>query len=313
MITKGIVVAVGGNALIKDKHRISVESQGAAVLESSQRIAALVDAGYTPVVTHGNGPQVGFLLRRAELAVGELPPLPLDVLGADTQGATGYLFARSLRGCLAERGIDRQVAAVVTQSLVDPDDPAFAEPSKPIGSFMDEAEAREHEQRDGWVLREDSGRGWRRVVASPRPLDILERRVIGALVDSGCVVVACGGGGIPVRCEGAGYVGVEAVIDKDFASALLANQLGVEDFAICTAVDAVSLGYNTPEQVDLRELTIQEAEKHLAEGQFGKGSMAPKIQAAISFLRNGGRRVVITSLARLRDAVDGRAGTVITR
>ena len=313
MITKGIVVAVGGNALIKDKHRISVESQGAAVLESSQRIAALVDAGYTPVVTHGNGPQVGFLLRRAELAVGELPPLPLDVLGADTQGATGYLFARSLRGCLAERGIDRQVAAVVTQSLVDPDDPAFAEPSKPIGSFMDEAEAREHEHRDGWVLREDSGRGWRRVVASPQPLDILERRVIGALVDSGCVVVACGGGGIPVRCEGAGYVGVEAVIDKDFASALLANQLGVEDFAICTAVDAVSLGYNTPAQVDLRELTIQEAEKHLAEGQFGKGSMAPKIQAAISFLRNGGRRVVITSLARLRDAVDGRAGTVITR
>ena len=272
-----------------------------------------MDAGYTPVITHGNGPQVGFLLRRAELALDELPALPLDVLGADTQGATGYLFTRNLRGCLAERGIDRQVVAVVTQSLVDPDDPAFAEPSKPIGSFMDEAEAREHERKDGWVLREDSGRGWRRVVASPQPLDILERRVIGSLVDSGCVVVACGGGGIPVRREGTEYVGVEAVIDKDFASALLANQLGVDDFAICTAVDAVSLNYGTPEQIDLRELTVEEAERHLAEGQFGEGSMAPKVQAAVNFLLNGGRRVVITSLARLRDAVDGRAGTVITR
>ena len=313
MITKGIVVAVGGNALIKDKHQISVESQSDSIMESSECIAALVDAGYTPVITHGNGPQVGFLLRRAELALSELPALPLDVLGADTQGATGYLFTRNLRGCLAERGIDRQVVAVVTQSLVDPDDPAFAEPSKPIGSFMSEEEAREHEEKDGWVLREDSGRGWRRVVASPQPLDILERQVIGSLVDSGCVVVACGGGGIPVRREGSGYIGVEAVIDKDFASALLANQLGVEDFAICTAVDAVSLNYNTPEQVDLHELTIEEAEKYLAEGQFGKGSMAPKVQAAINFLRNGGRRVVITSLEKLRDAVDGKAGTVITR
>ena len=288
MITKGIVVAVGGNALIRDKHQISVESQSASIQESSRCIAALVDAGYTPVITHGNGPQVGFLLRRAELALDELPALPLDVLGADTQGATGYLFTRNLRGCLAERGIDRQVVAVVTQSLVDPDDPAFAEPSKPIGSFMDEAEAREHERKDGWVLREDSGRGWRRVVA-------------------------CGGGGIPVRREGTEYVGVEAVIDKDFASALLANQLGVDDFAICTAVDAVSLNYGTPEQIDLRELTVEEAERHLAEGQFGEGSMAPKVQAAVNFLLNGGRRVVITSLARLRDAVDGRAGTVITR
>jgi len=284
MITKGIVVAVGGNALIRDKHQISVESQSASIQESSRCIAALVDAGYTPVITHGNGPQVGFLLRRAELALDELPALPLDVLGADTQGATGYLFTRNLRGCLAERGIDRQVVAVVTQSLVDPDDPAFAEPSKPIGSFMDEAEARD-----------------------------LERRGIGSLVESGCVVVACGGGGIPVRREGTEYVGVEAVIDKDFASALLANQLGVDDFAICTAVDAVSLNYGTPEQIDLRELTVEEAERHLAEGQFGEGSMAPKVQAAVNFLLNGGRRVVITSLARLRDAVDGRAGTVITR
>jgi len=194
VITKGIVVAVGGNALIKDKHQISVESQSDSIMESSECIAALVDAGYTPVITHGNGPQVGFLLRRAELALSELPALPLDVLGADTQGATGYLFSRNLRGCLADKGIDRQVVAVVTQSLVDPDDPAFAEPSKPIGSFMSEEEAREHEEKDGWVLREDSGRGWRRVVASPQPLDILERQVIGSLVDSGCVVVACGGG-----------------------------------------------------------------------------------------------------------------------
>ena len=175
MITKGIVVAVGGNALIRDKHQISVESQSASIQESSRCIAALVDAGYTPVITHGNGPQVGFLLRRAELALDELPALPLDVLGADTQGATGYLFTRNLRGCLAERGIDRQVVAVVTQSLVDPDDPAFAEPSKPIGSFMDEAEAREHERKDGWVLREDSGR----LAAAPRHPRAARHRLTG--------------------------------------------------------------------------------------------------------------------------------------
>lgn len=312
MTAKGIVVAVGGNALIRDKHQISVESQSESVLRSSECIAALVEAGYTPVITHGNGPQVGFLLRRAELALAELPPLPLDVLGADTQGATGYLFTRNLRGCLERRGIDRQVVSVITQSLVDTADPAFAEPTKPIGSFMEEAEARAHQEQDGWAVREDSGRGWRRVVASPRPVDILEREVIGHLVESGCIVVACGGGGIPVTRRDGGYAGVEAVIDKDFASALLANQLGVEDFVICTAVDAVCLNYNTPEQVELSELSADEAEHYLAQGQFGAGSMAPKIEAALSFLRNGGRRVVITSLERLRDAVAGRAGTLIT-
>lgn len=309
--TRAIVIAVGGNALIKDPKRISVGDQAEAVKEACEHIASLVEEGYTPIITHGNGPQVGFLLRRAELAQGDLPPLPLDVLGADTQGATGYLFSRSLRNCLARRGIHREVAAVVTQTVVDPKDPAFASPSKPVGSFMTEAEAREHEERDGWDVREDAGRGWRRVVPSPSPVEIIERDVVKTLVDSGSLVIACGGGGIPVRRQDDELVGVEAVIDKDLASALLASCLGVKDLVICTAVDQVCLSFNTPDQRALDTMTVEEAKSYLADGQFGAGSMAPKIESALSFLAEGGERAIITSLEALQDALDGNAGTRI--
>ncbi|RRD30194.1 carbamate kinase [Actinomyces bowdenii] len=312
MSSRALVIAVGGNALIKDPGEVSVASQAEAVRESAEHITALIAAGRTPVVTHGNGPQVGFLLRRAELALDELPPLPLDVLGADTQGATGYLFSRSLRGCLAQQGIEREVVAVVTQSVVDPDDPAFAAPSKPVGSFMSQEEAREHEEKDGWSVREDSGRGWRRVVPSPAPVEIVECEVIRSLVDSGCIVVAAGGGGIPVSREDGRLNGVEAVIDKDLASALLASRLGVPDLVICTAVEQVYLDFGTPEQRALSTITAQEARSYLEEGHFGKGSMAPKIEAALNFLEAGGERAIITSLESLQDAVAGRAGTCIT-
>lgn len=309
---RSVVIAVGGNALIKDKHQISTESQSTSIRESAECIVSLVEAGYSPVITHGNGPQVGFLLRRAELALQELPAIPLDVLGADTQGATGYLFSRNLMGCLSKRGIERDVVALVTQSVVDPEDPAFLSPSKPIGSFMTEEEAETRVAQDGWSVTEDSGRGWRRVVPSPQPLEIIERDTIKRLSTQGTLVIAAGGGGIPVRRDGGEVRGVEAVIDKDRASALLANELGVEDFIICTAVDSVCLNYNTAQERPLSTLTLDEARHHLADGQFGAGSMAPKIEAAISFLENGGKRVVITSLERLREAVEGDAGTTIT-
>ncbi|RTE49812.1 carbamate kinase [Actinobaculum sp. 352] len=309
-----VVIAVGGNALIRDKHHVAVTDQVEAVRESSSYIADLVQEGYTPVITHGNGPQVGFLLRRVELASAELPAIPLDYLGADTQGATGYMFSRSLRNELANRNIDRSIAAVVTQSIVDKNDPAFADPTKPIGSFMDEETAKRREVEDGWAVREDAGRGYRRVVPSPIPRDIVEKDVITTLVAAGCLVVAVGGGGIPVSREESGELsGVEAVIDKDRASALLASLLGVETFVICTAVDTVAINFNTPEQQELHRLTVAEAKKYLAEGQFGAGSMAPKIEAAINFLEQGGKRVIITSLPLLKDAVAGNAGTSITQ
>ncbi len=312
MSSTGAVVAVGGNALVKNSDEISVAHQAAAVADSAASIVSLVQAGYTPVVTHGNGPQVGFLLRRAELALAELPPLPLDVLGADTQGATGYMFSMGLRNALAAQGLDKDVAAVVTQTVVDPEDPAFANPTKPIGSFMSRQEAQRHAREDGWVMREDSGRGYRRVVASPQPLEIVETSTIKALNRAGTIVVAGGGGGIPVRRDDGRLRGVEAVIDKDLASALLASSLGVDDLIICTAVEAVCTDYGKPTQAQLRTLTVAQAREHLDAGQFGAGSMAPKIQAAISFLQRGGQRVVITTLDRMVDALAGATGTTMT-
>lgn len=245
---RGVVIAVGGNALIKEKSRISTNDQSEAIRETCTYIADIVEQGYNPVITHGNGPQVGFLLRRAELALGELPTIPLDILGADTQGATGYLFARNLRNVLAERGVERDVAAIVTQSVVDPADPAFDSPTKPIGSFMDEQEAEKHRTEDGWVVKEDAGRGFRRVVASPQPVEIIELEIIKSLINSGVMVIAAGGGGIPVTRENGSINGREAVIDKDLASSLLANSLEIEDFIICTAVDQVYLDFNSPNQ-----------------------------------------------------------------
>lgn len=307
-----VVVAVGGNALITDKTHISLQDQYAAASEAMKHVAQMAADGWSVIVTHGNGPQVGFLLRRVELASSELPPIPLDGLGADTQGATGYMFGNALGREFAKLGLDQQVVALVTRTVVDADDPAFKKPTKPIGSFMDESEAKRREAELGWDVIEDAGRGWRRVVASPKPVRIAEVNAIRNLVEGGFTVIAAGGGGIPVVEDSNGFIGIEAVIDKDFGASLLATQLEAGTLLISTAVDAVAINFNTPEEKWLDRVSVDEAKEYLAAGQFGVGSMAPKIEAAIAFLERGGRRVIITSPPLMAAALNGDAGTTIT-
>lgn len=306
-----VVVAVGGNSLIIDKDHVSLADQAVAAQESMKHIADMVAAGWNVVITHGNGPQVGFLLRRAEIASSELPTIPLDILGADTQGATGYMFSKSLQSEFKRLGIEKPSVAIVTQTVVDANDPALAAPTKPIGSFMDEDAAKAHEAKDGWQVVEDSGRGWRRVVPSPLPTRIVEVDAIRALNEAGYAVIAAGGGGIPVVEENGTYRGIEAVIDKDFATALLANELNADVLLISTAVDAVAVNFGKPDQKWLGKITVDEAKQYLADGQFGAGSMAPKMEAAIAFIERGGQRVIITSPPLMADAVSGNAGTTI--
>lgn len=311
-MTKLAVVAVGGNSLIKDKHHQTIPDQYQAAVESMRHIADMIEAGWEVVITHGNGPQVGFILRRAELALHELHPVPLDYCGADTQGAIGYMFQQALYNEFRRRGIRKQAATVVTQALVDRGDPAFRNPTKPIGSFMDEPTARSRREGDGWTVVEDAGRGWRRVVASPTPVRIVERDVIESLVRAGVVVIGNGGGGIPVVEDGQGsLVGVEAVIDKDFGGAILAASLKADLFLITTAVEKVALHYNQPQQRWLERLTGEEARAYLAEGHFLKGSMEPKIQAILNYLDQGGRRALITDPANIGRALRGETGTEI--
>jgi carbamate kinase len=307
-----VVVAVGGNSLIKDATHIALSDQIEAATETLRHVATMLAEGWKVVVTHGNGPQVGFLLRRAELASAELPTIPLDVLGADTQGATGYMFTQILANECRRAGLSASPVSIVTQTQVSPDDPAFGAPSKPIGSFMDEPTARRREAEDGWAVVEDAGRGYRRVVASPQPVRIVELDAIRELVDAGHTVIAGGGGGVPVVQDADGSLrGVEAVIDKDLATALLAGQLGADVLMISTAVDAVAVDFNKPTQRWLDTVTADEAREYVAAGQFGKGSMEPKVAAALSFLDNGGSKVIITSPEKMRDALDGKAGTTI--
>jgi carbamate kinase len=311
-MTKIAVVAVGGNSLIKDAGHRNVRDQYEAAVETMRHIADMLAAGWQVVVTHGNGPQVGFILRRSELSRHELHEVPLDSCGADTQGAIGYMFQKALHNEFRRRGMPLQAATVVTQVLVDRADPAFQNPSKPIGSFMSEADARAQMQSEGWTMVEDAGRGWRRVVASPKPQRIVERDAILALIEKGFVVVGVGGGGIPVmQDENGDLVGVEAVIDKDYASALLANSLPADVFVISTAVERVALHYNQPEQRWLDRLTLAEARQYLAEGHFHKGSMGPKIEAIISFLERGGQQALITNPQNLGRALAGQTGTWI--
>ena len=309
------VIAIGGNSLIKDPAHQTVPDQYQAARETAEHIAVMIGQGWNVVIGHGNGPQVGFELRRSELAAGELHEVPLDVCGADTQGAIGYALAQNLRNELRRRGLARPVAAVVTQCEVAAGDPAFVAPSKPIGSFMDEATAVRRRDTDGWHVAEDSGRGWRRVVASPRPVRIVELDAIRALIAAGVVVVAVGGGGIPVlRNEDGDLRGVAAVIDKDLGCSLLAQLIGAELFLIATAVEQVALGFGTPAQRGLDRLTLAEARQYLAEGgHFAKGSMAPKIQAVIEFLEHGGERALITDPQHIEPALSGQTGTWITR
>ena len=307
-----IVLAIGGNSLIKDEGHRTVPDQWALARETCHHIAQIVEAGHRVVVTHGNGPQVGFILRRSELALHELHEVPLDSCDADTQGAIGYMIQQALANEFRRRGVAKQAVSLVTQVEVDPASDAFRKPSKPIGSFMDAETAKARALQGGFAIVEDAGRGWRRVVPSPSPLTIIELDSIRALIDAGFVVVAVGGGGIPVVRDANGDLkGVEAVIDKDLASALLANRLEADQLVISTGVPKVALNYGQPTQVDLDRLTRDDAARHLADGQFGKGSMGPKIEAAIRYLDGGGRRVVITSPDQIEDAVEGRAGTII--
>jgi carbamate kinase len=304
------VVAVGGNSLIKDKDHQTIPDQYAAGAESMAHIAGMIQAGWEVVITHGNGPQVGFILRRAELALHELHPVPLDFCGADTQGAIGYMFQQALHNEFREREIRKAAVTVVTQVLVDQEDPAFQKPSKPIGSFMDEPAALQHRQNDGWAVVEDAGRGWRRVVASPLPVRIIEEDAIRSLIQAGFVVISTGGGGIPVVEDAQGnLVGVEAVIDKDFAGSLLAASLRADLFLISTAVEKVAINYNKPDQQWLDRLTLADARRYLAEGQFAKGSMGPKIEAIIKYLEQGGKQALITDPQNIDRALEGHTGT----
>ena len=310
---KVAVVAVGGNSLIKDKNHQTIPDQYEAASESMEHIAGMIEQGWDVIVTHGNGPQVGFILRRAELSLHELHPVPLDYCGADTQGAIGYMFQRSLHGEFQKRGMDKLAATMVTQVLVDKNDPAFENPSKPIGAFMDEEIARERADSDGWTIVEDAGRGWRRVVPSPRPVRIIEADAIHALVQNGFVVISVGGGGIPVvEGEGGQLLGVEAVIDKDFASALLATSLNADLLLISTAVEKVAINFNQPDQKWLDEMSLDQARKYLDEGHFGKGSMEPKIRAILGFLERGGKEALVTNPQNIERALKGETGTRIT-
>ncbi len=306
------IVAIGGNSLISDKQHEDVNSQISAVEESCKHIANMVERGWNVIVTHGNGPQVGFILRRNELASPEVHSTPLDVIGADTQGSIGYMIARALDNEFKRRKIQRSVAAIVTQVLVDREDPGFKNPTKGIGGFTTKDKA-DIFAKEGWTVKEDAGRGWRRMIASPIPLKIVELDAIQSLISSGFIVVAVGGGGIPVIEDEQGILlGTYAVIDKDRASSLLAAELKADLFLISTAVDKVAINYNKPDQKWLDKMTLSEAKKLYAEGHFLSGSMGPKIEAIIAFLEaNPHGKALVTRPQSIVDALDGKTGTWI--
>jgi carbamate kinase len=313
MTDKTLVVAIGGNSLIKDARHQTVPDQIAALGETSVHIAAAIKDGWRVAIGHGNGPQVGFILRRSELAAHELHEVPLDVCDADSQGAIGYELQQSLHNDFRRIGFERKAVTVVTQVEVARDDPAFEHPTKPIGTFMDEAKALERRDREGWTVVEDAGRGWRRVVASPKPIRIVEQDAVLALLADGFIVITVGGGGIPVVMDETGCLhGVAAVIDKDYASSLLATVVAADVFAITTAVPRVALDWGKPSQRWVDCLTAADARRYLDEGgHFMTGSMAPKIEACLGFLERGGGEAVICAPTELELALKGRAGTRI--
>ena len=311
---RSAVIAIGGNALIRDGQRGTIAEQFENATDTSRQIAALIVDGWRVVVTHGNGPQVGFILLRSDL-IGDsagIPRLSLDMAVADSQGGIGHILGNALLNELGRRGLADRVACILTHVVVDADEPAFREPTKPIGPAYTAQEATTKREEDGWAMVEDSGRGYRRIVASPHPQRIVETEQIRALVVAGFVVIAAGGGGIPVvEAEPAGYRGVEAVVDKDLASALLAASLGIPLLVLSTGVERVAIHFRQPDQRFLDRLTVSEARRYLAEGEFPKGSMGPKVEAAITFLEQGGSEVLITSPASLEQAFAGASGTRI--
>lgn len=308
-----VVIALGGNALAEAGKPATAEAQYEAVLKTANHVADIIKAGYQVVVAHGNGPQVGRIVLQNEIASSETPAMPFDVCGAMSQGYIGYHIQQGLSKVLKEKGVNKEVATVVTQVVVDQNDPKFQNPSKPIGSFYTEEEARKLEAESGYVMKEDAGRGWRRVVASPMPVEIVELNAVKCLVDNGYVVVTVGGGGIPVIREANGdLTGVAAVIDKDLASEKLAEDLDAEVLLILTAVEKVSLNYNKPDQKDLDTISVAEAKEYIEAGHFAPGSMLPKIEAAVKFVESKpGRKAIITSLEKAEDALAGKAGTTL--
>jgi carbamate kinase len=306
------VVAVGGNALIRDKDHLAIADQFEQAAVTARHIADMIEAGWNVIVTHGNGPQMGFILRRSELSIHEVAPVPMDYAGADLQGAIGYMFVKAFRNEFRRRKLKRQPVAVVTETLVDRNDPAFLDPTKPIGSHMDEAEASKLAKQQGWVVKEDAGRGWRRVVPSPMPKKIVDLDALKTLASAGYVVIGCGGGGIPVIEDENGNIrGIEAVIDKDLASSLLARTIGADLFMVSTGVERVAINFNKPNQKWLDRITVTEARRYFAEDQFDKGSMGPKIQALVDYIEAGGKTGLITNAENIGRALAGQTGTVI--
>ncbi len=307
------VLAIGGNSLIRSKERSSFEDQLATVAETTRSIADLVEAGERVVVTHGNGPQVGFLLIRSHLSRQRLPEIPLDACGAQTQGEIGYMIQQALGNEFRARGVEKGVVTVVTRVVVDSRDPAFEAPSKPVGPFYTKREAAALEKELRWTMREDAGRGFRRLVPSPVPVEIVEQPQVEALLAREAVVIACGGGGIPVVKTDKGLSGVAAVIDKDLASSLLARGIGAERLVMSTAVQYVYVGFGTPAQRPLEHVRADEMRNYLESHEFPEGSMGPKVRAALDFLGGGGAEVIVTDPEHLGEAVKGRTGTRITR
>lgn len=311
---KRIVLAVGGNALITDKNHQSEADQYEQVKITCGHIAPLIEAGHELVISHGNGPQVGFILESSELAFQNkiLDRIPIDSADAQTQGSIGFYLVQNLRNILTEKNLSYEVAGIITQSLVDINDPAFNNPTKPIGSFYTQEEAQALHEKNNWTVAEDAGRGWRRVIPSPEPINIIEKEIIKKLLKEKIIIIASGGGGIPVIKKDNKLIGIEAVIDKDKASALLANEISADELIIATAVEKVYLNYKKSNQQELNKVNLKEIKKYLEAGHFAKGSMLPKIQAVIKFLENGGKKAIITSPEKLSEALTGKTGTHIT-
>ncbi len=309
-MSKRVVVALGGNAILQPGQKGTAEEQFENVKKTCSQIVKMVEAGYEVVITHGNGPQVGVILIQNEKGSDSVPAMPLDICGAESQGLIGYMIQQSLRNEFAKRGIQREVATIVTQVLVSKDDPAFQNPTKPIGPFYTEEEAKKRaaEKNETWI--EDSGRGWRKVVPSPDPIGIVEKEAVATLVGSGAIVIASGGGGIPViKMEDGTLKGVEAVIDKDLAGERLAQDVNADIFLILTDVSHAMINFRTPQEKAIEEITVEELEKYQAEGHFKAGSMGPKVKAALRFVKGGGKAAVISSLDNALDALEGKVGT----
>ncbi len=312
MTEKTYVVALGGNAITREFEEGNITEQFANTRRSLNGVVHLIRQGHRVIITHGNGPQVGNALIRVEETRGVVPPLPLGVIVADLEGGMGYMIEQCLQNKLNDAALHREVTTVLTQVVVDPEDPSIREPSKFVGPFYKKEQVPELEKTRGWIMKEDKGRGYRRVVPSPLPREIVEKNVIKTLLEAGGVVVAAGGGGIPVYRDERGWLeGVDAVIDKDLASALLGNQVGADILMILTGVDKVAVNFGTPEQQELDRLSVAEAQRYLDAGEFPKGSMGPKIQAAINFIRGGGREVIISSIENAVSALEGETGTRI--